>query len=176
MAFLGSPELMATGSDDGTVILRDYATKEMIQIYYFPVEGAKGAILSVALSPDGRLIAMGGQDPKPHSGPLEHVPHVWSLKSQELLYFIRGHTQTVTAIQFSPVGHVLLTASKDGTACIWRASNGELLQTLDEPRIGVTAAAFSVDGERVILGYEDGTVRIFGPEAPSTPSKSRKKA
>ncbi len=182
IALLGSPTLMATGADDGTVLLRDYEAQELIQMLYFPVEGAKGAILSVALSPNGRLLAIAGQDPRPDSGPLQQVPHVWGINPRvgggrliELHYYLREHTQAVTVVQFSPVGHVLLSASRDGTARLWRASDGTLLQTLDEPRIPITAGAFSVDGERVILGYEDGTVRIFGPEAPSTSSKGRKK-
>lgn len=191
IAFLGSHGLMATGSFDGTAILRDLTTKQVIRSHP-RVEGEAGWILQVALSPDGRFLATGGQDPDlmvqapdgswvrngpaPDSVPLQHVPHVWSNATGKLLYSIREHSKSVTVVQFSPGGHFLLTASRDGTARVWRASNGRLLQTLDGPRVAIMAGTFSADGTRIILGYEDGSIRIFGPEAESTPSKRRGKS
>ncbi|MFA6962858.1 MAG: TIR domain-containing protein [Opitutaceae bacterium] len=45
--------------------------------------------------------------------------NVWDTQSGHLLARLKGHTGTVTAVAFSPVGSRLLTGSQDGTLRIW---------------------------------------------------------
>lgn len=63
---------------------------------------------------------------------------------------------------FSPAGNRILTASDDGTARIWDASNGRLLHTMSEPTGEVLNSAwFSPDGRLVVTASNDGTARIW---------------
>ena len=65
---------------------------------------------------------------------------------------MRGHTQIVTSVQFSPDGARLLTGSPDGTARVWRVDNGAQTRSVDhlqpEARtIAETRAAWTSDGD-----------------------------
>lgn len=65
----------------------------------------------------------------------------------------------VRAASFSPDGRLVLTASDDGTARIWRR-DGTPVRTLRQ-RGPVTAARFSPDGRFVLTTSADGTARLW---------------
>jgi WD40 repeat protein len=68
----------------------------------------------------------------------------------------RGPVRTAS---FSPDGRLILTASDDGSARIWRA-DGVPVHTLEQ-RGPLTAASFSPDGSRVLTAGVDRTARIW---------------
>jgi WD40 repeat protein len=66
-----------------------------------------------------------------------------------------GHDDGVHRVAFSPDGSLLLTASHDGTARLWRVANGEEVQRLEAHEGAVQDACFSPDGRRVATcGFE----------------------
>jgi len=93
---------------------------------------------------------------------------------------LRGHTGPVLAAQWSPDESVVLTASDDKSARIWRAADGHLLASCDGHSEAVTSAAFSPDGRRIATGGADQALfiwnaadgrRLLGP-LPSPPQHS----
>ena len=63
---------------------------------------------------------------------------------------------------FGPDGREVVTAGRDGTARIWRATDRTTLGVLREPGGGgLTSAAFSPDGREVVTASRDGTARIW---------------
>lgn len=44
---------------------------------------------------------------------------VWDLRKNDILYRLRGHTDTVTGLQLSPDGSYLLSNSMDNTGQIY---------------------------------------------------------
>jgi WD40 repeat protein len=72
------------------------------------------------------------------------------------------HGDAVTALAYSPDGRLLASASKDGTAKIWRAEDGRLVQTFTGHGKEVTCLAFHPEeSDRIATGGKDGTVRVW---------------
>jgi WD40 repeat protein len=65
--------------------------------------------LALALSPDGKQVATGGQD--------ENV-HLWDVSTGKLLRRLQGR-EPVRALAYSPRGDLLASISADGTALVW---------------------------------------------------------
>ena len=62
---------------------------------------------------------------------------------------------------FSPSGTQLFTASADGTAKLWMAEGGELLQTLTGHTARVCSARFSPSGTQLVTASIDRTAKLW---------------
>nr|GAT47712.1 predicted protein [Mycena chlorophos] len=80
----------------------------------------------------------------------------------QMILELRGHSETVTSVAFSPDGTHIASCSGDHTVRIWDAATGE---ALGSPLKGhgdwVTSVAFSPDETRIASGSYDCTVRIW---------------
>lgn len=155
---------LVTGGEDGTVRVWDAATGACTQVLDHEV----GPVWAVAVSPDGRFIAAGGRDWE--AGPaLGNVPRAWDRGTGEVACTFRGHTRAVTALAYSRHGERLASASYDGTARIWSASDGQPISVIraeDAPE--AYAVTFSPDDRRLFVGFADGRGRLYlvSPDPP----------
>ncbi len=72
-----------------------------------------------------------------------------------------GHTDDVGGIHYSPDGSLVLTASSDGTARLWRADGKGEPHVLKGHGGPVTSAIFSPDGSLILTASDDGTARLW---------------
>ena len=114
--------------------------------------GHRGAVLSVAFSPDGQSIVTGSQD---------HQAKVWDATSGAVLHTLRGHGASVFSVGFSPDGKWIISGSDDQTARVWDAASGEELRAFKGHGSQIGSVAFSPDGQRIVTG--GGAVR-FSPD------------
>ena len=121
-------------------------------------------VRAVAFSPDGGSVLSGGcreWDAKNGTTCIEGTVRLWDAASGEQLRSLRGHSERVMTVAFSPDGRTILSGSYDSTLKQWDAATGRELHTLSGHKSGVYAAAFSPDGRMVLSGSWDGTLRLW---------------
>lgn len=110
--------------------------------------------ITVAFSPDGRLLAIGHRD---GSVSLRDLA-----RPQASAASAPGHQDLIQSIAFSPDGRRLVSASNDGQVRRWQvqplAAEGAPLRG---HRGAVYSAAFSPDGKLIVSSSEDGTLRFW---------------
>lgn len=110
------------------------------------------AVISVAVSPDGRDFAAGS-----NSGEVR----VWRERGRTPHLALRAHTDRVGTVAFSPDGQILATASWDGTIKLWDLEHSAAMWTLGGHDMAVTSIVFSPGGRLLASSSYDGTVRIW---------------
>jgi WD40 repeat protein len=81
------------------------------------------------------------------------------------LMTLRGHTNAVVGVAFSPDGSRLATASWDGTVKLWEVNGGQEVLTLWVQKDRVNSLAFSPDGSRLATasgGYDAQSKQEYG--------------
>ena len=79
--------------------------------------------------------------------------------------YLRGHTNQINSVNFSPTGDKIVTSSDDETAKIWDTESGDLLHTLTGHTRPVNSANFSPTGEKIVTASSDDTVKIWNTES-----------
>jgi WD40 repeat protein len=124
-----------------------------------PAVVAAGIHMSMAFSPDGRLLAVGGGS----------EVRVWDVATRRQLGKPFVNTQstdnTVSAVAFSADGQTLAVGTFGGSAKLYMVATsqqiGEPLAASDKPGVAVTAVAFGPRGRFLAVGSNDGHVRIW---------------
>ncbi|MBH8573401.1 hypothetical protein I8752_10315 [Nostocaceae cyanobacterium CENA369] len=111
-----------------------------------------GGILSVAFSPDGKLLAIGDTN-----GEIR----LYQISDWKQLLTCKGHTNWVLSLAFNYDGSTLVSGSTDHTVKLWNTSTGECLQTLTGHEHEVWSVAFSPDGQTVVSGSDDQTMKLW---------------
>ena len=104
------------------------------------LKGHSDHVISVAISPDGQLLASGSDD---------NTIKIWNLPSGRLLRTLTGHSSDVISVAISPDGQLLASGSSDNTIKIWNLGSGRLLRTLTGHSDDVYSVAFSPDGQTI---------------------------
>lgn len=84
--------------------------------------------------------------------------------SQSNTAILRGHTDKVTSIALSPDGHIIASASFDGTIRLWDSERGQTVKELPIKKMPLFAVSFSPDGQYIAFSYavdEDCSVYIW---------------
>jgi len=102
-------------------------------------------IVSLAFSPDGALLAAGGED----------AALVWDMQTGQLVHRVEQAAGARVSVAFSPDGHLLATAGDDGRVRLWDTATWKRLRTL-QARVGnLETVAFGPDGSQVGCGGEE---------------------
>ena len=111
-----------------------------------------GGPRDTAISPDGQQVAVGTFVPV--------AARVVDGTTGELVHDLPGHEGPVAAVEYSPDGAWVATASVDGTVQFRDARTGETVHTLAEFGTEVRALAWTPDSRRLAAGGLDGEIRV----------------
>jgi WD40 repeat protein/serine/threonine protein kinase len=162
------------GSPTGAVKVFDVGTKQLVRSLPDEAQELGAPCDAVAWSPDGKLIASGGQD---------RIVRVWDAATGQQLQALAGHARSVSSVIFSRDGKRLVSASGGITrrfpieapnplklpsdqpkdipdVKVWDVATGAELHSLSFPGKG-PGLALSPDGETVAVSFGETGVAIY---------------
>jgi WD40 repeat protein len=111
-----------------------------------------GGFLSVAFSPDGKLLAGGG---------FGSMVKLWDLATGQAVATLIGHLGQVSIVRFSPDGKTLASGGDDGLIQLWNVATREQVATL-RGRVGaIYSMEFSPDGNLLASEGDDEIIRLW---------------
>jgi WD40 repeat protein/predicted Ser/Thr protein kinase len=148
-----SPDGERLATAGGTVKVWDARTGREIRSFRAP-DREVGVLTSVvAYSSDGRWLAGAGSGWDDKQGTVTGVVTVWDAQTGQRALTLRGHTQDVHSVAFSPDGRRLASAGggydKPGEVKVWDAHTGQEERTLQGHTGWVRCVSFSPDGRRI---------------------------
>lgn len=147
---------MATASLDGEIAF--WSTGDAHEIARYRAH--RDAVHSLALSPDGKLLASG-------SGENDPAIRIWVTDTGRLSKTLAGHEGTVHDLVFSQDGNRLFSGSRDGTLRCWDTTSGHLFRTQRAHAGSTLGLALSPDGNRLASCSDDATVKIWDAQSGS---------
>ncbi|AFY81039.1 serine/threonine-protein kinase [Oscillatoria acuminata] len=141
-------QIIASGSEDKTIIIWDRHTGKILQT----LTQHSRAVTAVAISLDGRLLV---------SGSMDKTIKFWQLPTGFLLRTLTGHTKAITALTITPDGKTLVSGSADKTLKVWDLRTAQLQQTWEGHPQGVSCVTCSPDGKTIASGSDDGTIKLW---------------
>ena len=138
---VGPNGVVATIRGNSVVLRRDGRTTTL--------RGHRDRVTSVSFSRFGTFLA---------TASLDHDAVIWDVASGEQVRRLQ-HNTAVHDAQFSPDGRWVITAAN--RAGLWDAQDGTNVVRLQGHDGTLTAAAFGPNGDTIVTGGEDGTVRTY---------------
>ena len=123
------------------------------------LKGHEASVNSIAISPDGQMLA---------SGSLDRTVSLWNLKTGKQIFTFFGQAGEVHAVAISPDGQMLVAGGSDNKITSWQLKTKTLFRTfsyLTSPYSHsgfVSSLAFSRDRKILASASGDKTIRLWG--------------
>ena len=170
IAFTPDGRQIVSASQDKTIRVWDVATGKTVRtIRGEAAVGPVGKIYAMALSPDGKWLAVGGLF-HPRNPTTGAAIRLYDSATGKLVARLTGHENVICDLAFSPDSRHLISGSQDNTAIIWdvaaaaHVTPGSTIPPLHQLRghkDHIYAVGFTRDGLRAVTGSFDHEVRLW---------------
>ena len=116
VAFSPDGNMLASGAENGIITIWDVQTGSELDT----LSGHEGGVWGVDF--DGTSIASASED---------NTIKLWDIENKRVQLELKGHTEEVSSVVFSPNGYILASASGDKTVILWDRESGQKLHTLN---------------------------------------------
>jgi WD40 repeat protein/DNA-binding SARP family transcriptional activator len=138
----GGARLVTSSSAQDATVIRDAATLQ-------PVRRLRGGGARTALSPDGRIVALGGANGS---------VRLLDLRTGVLRVATDRHDAAVTDLRFTPDSRTLLTAGGDGRLVAWNVADARRIDTFAGHASAVSRVTIAPDGRTAFSAGQDATL------------------
>jgi len=122
------------------------------------VGGAEGDTLSVALSPDGRLLAVGGYG---------RVVLLWDVRTQKLVRKLDHRGAGALTLEFSRDGRILAVSGLEPVASLWDVATGTQIGPSLTAGSRAAMMDLSADGRRLLMTLANGEGAVWDVDPES---------
>lgn len=148
---------VATAGEDGLVHLWDITNKQRLKTFQPKI----GAIHAMAVSPDGKTLAVGGAPTAGYFG--SAAVHLLNAKTGKPLRSFQRHPATIESIEFSPDGTRIAAGSRYEFVKLSTVEGKELHQFPGNGRN--CSIAFSPDGRQIAMRFTNRVIRLWDCES-----------
>ncbi|XP_053273343.1 angio-associated migratory cell protein [Pleuronectes platessa] len=137
--------LAVTGGEDDKAFVWRLSDGEVL----FECTGHADSVTCAMFSHDSSLVATGDMSGMIKVWKVETKKEIWSFEVSDLEW-----------LEWHPCALVLLAGTGDGNVWMWKIPSGDC-KTFQSPACQATCGKFLPDGKRAVVGYDDGTVRVW---------------
>ncbi|XP_038600216.1 angio-associated migratory cell protein [Tachyglossus aculeatus] len=137
--------LAVTGGEDDKAFVWRLSDGELL----FECTGHKDSVTCAGFSHDSALVATGDMSGLLKVWRVEAKEEVWSFEVGDLEW-----------MEWHPRAPILLAGTADGNTWMWKVPGGDC-RTFPGPSCPATCGHILPDGKKAVVGYEDGSVRVW---------------
>jgi WD40 repeat protein len=155
-AFSHDDNLLGSGLSDGTLNVFDVQTGDLIQTFQRHPETVTSVAFSLSDDDDSSFMSWF------MSLFSDRTVSVSDVQTPDLTQEFQGHTDAVNSIAFSPCGTMIASSARLGKCIlIWNVSSGSRECCLNGHSDTARAVCWSAQGNKVVSGSNDTTIRIW---------------
>jgi WD40 repeat protein len=159
MAWLAAPALLAVAQEPARPFGYGTLPRGAWACLGSPRFVSDNPVMSVAFSPDGKLLASGSGEYNPGGTDI----YLWDLATGQQLHTLRGHRGMVIGLRFTRDGKTLVSAAWDlsNNICVWDIASGKKQRQFKGHKNVITGLELTPDGRHLISSSQDYTIRMW---------------